>query len=332
MSNELPVMVASPYGAPAIKTPGENALQTAVSSAREAQEVQAMVLMAKHFPRDERAAMDRILMACTREGLAEQAVYQYNRGGADVAGPSIRLAEAIARAWGNLDYGFRELEQSNGASTVETICWDIETNTRARRVFKVEHVRHTRYGDKALTDPRDIYELVANQASRRLRACILEIIPSDVVEAAVAQCKATQEAAIRKGGKDIKERVAEMVKLFGELGVTRKMLEAYIGRGLDSITPALLVKLGGVYKSIRDGMSTPEDHFAAAMDRAAEKAEKTTRKRAAASTLLQPPAEAVDAPSAPEKAPSAAPATEEAPATAPAAPAETEESAIPSFF
>lgn len=136
------VMVRSPFGGLAeLPNAQGNALQTAVSSMREAQEVQAMVIMAKRFPRDEKLASQRVLTACTRPTLANQAVYQFSRGNSDVSGPSIRLAESIAQCWGNLTYGFRELEQSGGESTVEAMCWDIETNTRVTRVFKVPHVR-----------------------------------------------------------------------------------------------------------------------------------------------------------------------------------------------
>lgn len=44
--------------------------------------------------------MDRILKSCTRETLAQSAVYSYPRGGQSVEGPSIRLAETLAQEWG----------------------------------------------------------------------------------------------------------------------------------------------------------------------------------------------------------------------------------------
>lgn len=325
------VMVRSPFGAPAIAGQGEgngNALQKAVSTAREAQEVQAMVIMAKQFPRDERVATQRVLTACARPTLANQAVYQFARGGSDVSGPSIRLAEAIAQCWGNLTYGFRELEQGDGESTVEAICWDIETNTRVSRVFKVPHVRHTRAGDTKLTDPRDVYELVANQAARRIRACILEVVPGDVVEAAVEQCKATQLAEVSGGDKaTLADRIKAMEGKFAALGVNRAMLEAYTGRSLEATTPALIVQLGNVYKSIKDGISTVDAAFGAAMERVAEKAAKSARKRTSAASLVTTPttAEAPKEPPAAEKA-EAAPKAETAnptpPAPSPAQPAE----------
>lgn len=321
------VMVRSPFGAPAIagqNESGGNALQKAVSTAREAQEVQAMVIMAKQFPRDERVATQRVLTACARPTLANQAVYQFARGGSDVSGPSIRLAEAIAQCWGNLTYGFRELEQGGGESTVEAICWDIETNTRVSRVFKVPHVRHTRSGDTKLTDPRDIYELVANQAARRIRACILEVVPGDVVEAAVEQCKATQLAEVSGGDKSaLADRIKAMEGKFAALGVNRAMLEAYTGRSLEATTPALIVQLGNVYKSIKDGMTTVDAAFGAAMERVAEKASKAARKRTSAASLVTetPPSEAPAAEKV-EAAPKAEAVTLTPPAPPPAQPAE----------
>lgn len=236
---------------------GGNAIADA-TTAREQSEVQGMILLAKKFPRSEQQAVDRILNACTRPSLAEGAVYQYARGGSDVSGPSIRLAEAIAQNWGNLNFGVRELEQRNGESTVEAFAWDLETNTRQTKVFQVAHLRYTKQGTKVLTDPRDIYEMVANQGARRVRACILGLIPGDVVDAAVAQCDATLRI---NAGEVTPERIKGMVAKFAEFGVTREQIEARIQRRIDSVTAAQLVSLGKVYNSIRDGMSVAADWF-----------------------------------------------------------------------
>ncbi len=229
-------------------------------SAREIQEVQAAMIIAKRFPRNERQAVDRILNACSRPALAERALYQYSRGGMDITGPSIRMAETMAQAWGNMQYGVRELEQRDGESTVEAFCWDLETNTRAVRVFQVRHeIEKKGNVKKKLTDPRDIYELVANQGARRLRACILEQIPIDITESAVAQIDTTNKAKC-----DITpEKIKSMLEKFSDFGVTKEQLEKKIQRRIDGITPALMVSLGKIYNSLKDGMSKPADWFEA---------------------------------------------------------------------
>lgn len=287
MSNEIQ-LVNSPYGAIAPRQDG--GVGMAVATAREAQEVQSMVFMAKRFPRDEQAATNRILMACTRETLAQHAVYQYTRGGTDVSGPSIRLAEAMAQAWGNLDYGYRVTESNEKESSVVAYCWDIETNTRKRIDFTVSHIRRAKGKNNLLTDPRDIYEIVANHSARRVRECILRLLPSDVIDAAIEQCNKTQEAAVSNDGKSVAERMDGMVKSFEKFGVTKKMLEAYVGRNLDSVTPALFVKLKNVYRSIRDGIATVEDHFESAMAREAEKEQKRNKSASASEVLDTSPA------------------------------------------
>lgn len=253
----MPVKIDNPFETQsrAMAQPTNAAAET--DQQRAIAETQAAMVVAKRFPRDQIAAMDRILNACTRKSLAEQALYSYNKGGTDVTGPSIRLAEAIAQSWGNFQFGIRELEQRNGESTVEAFAWDIETNTRQTKVFQVPHVRHTSKGQKALTDPRDVYELVANQGARRLRACILGVIPGDVIDAAVGQCELTLSSQVEI----TPDLIKNMVERFGEFGVTQAMIEKRIQRRMDAITPALVVNLRKIFNSMKDGMSAPSDWF-----------------------------------------------------------------------
>ena len=107
----------------------------ATDQARAVAEVQAALVIAASRPRNELRARDRLLQACQRVNLASGALYQYSRGGTAISGPSIRLAEAAARAWGNMTYGFRELSRRTGESECEAYAWDLETNTKAVRQF-----------------------------------------------------------------------------------------------------------------------------------------------------------------------------------------------------
>lgn len=263
MSNEMtttatPAVVPSGAQHTAI-LPRGNA-STMVAQTREMADALAAVQMAKMFPRDVVAARDRILNACTRPRLAETACYTYVRGGTEVTGPSIRLAEMLAQNWGNLIAGVRELEQRNGESTCEAFAWDIETNDRVTKVFQVPHIRWTKSkGAVRLTDPRDIYELVANNGARRLRACILAVVPGDIVEEAVEACEETLKTKFAVTA----ERVKAMVDKFAEYGVTPAQIEKRIQCHIDAMKPAQMANLGKVYNSLKDGMSKPEDWFEA---------------------------------------------------------------------
>lgn len=254
-------MVKNPFQQTAVSEALPNTM-TEVKAQREASEIQAMVFMAKQFPRNQIQAADRILNACTRQTLADSAVYSYPRGGQNVEGPSIRLAEVLAQNWGNLDFGIRELSQENGVSTVEAYAWDLETNVRQAKVFQVAHKRMAKGGTKTLTDPRDIYEIVANQGSRRLRACILSIIPGDIVEAALAQCSVTQAASVGATPEEIKETIRKLTATMGKFGITAENIQDRYQCRLEAIRPAQIVELRKIYTSLKDGMSKPSDWFA----------------------------------------------------------------------
>jgi hypothetical protein len=246
------------------------AMQPAVGNAlaasdqgRAIAEVQAAMIIARQSPRNQIAVMDKIINACTRSSLAESAVYQYSRGGSDISGPSIRLAEAIAQQWGNIQFGFNEISRGvdhDGVtySEVGAYAWDLETNTRKPLQFRVRHWRDRKNGNGyLLKDERDIYELIANQAQRRVRACILSVIPGDVTEAAVKQCELTLKATADTSPEGIKK----LLDAFGAFSVTKEQIEKRIQRKLESIQPAQIVNLKKIYASLRDGIGSVGDWF-----------------------------------------------------------------------
>jgi len=246
--------VKRPEFAPAV-APQEGLIASA--STREVAEIQSAMTIAQARPRDLNASVDRIMAACSREGLAEKAIYSYSRGGTDITGPSIRLAEMLGSNYGNITYGIRELEQKRGSSTVEAFAWDLETNVKATNVFQIAHKRHTRNGSYDLSDSRDIYELVANNGARRLRACLLKIIPSDITEMAVHACAETMRANIEI----TPELLNKLLDSFAEYDVTRAQIEKRFQRKLSAITPGIVVQLRNIILSLKDGMGVPGDWF-----------------------------------------------------------------------
>lgn len=247
-------IVANPFGN-SLNTKQDVATAQVVS--HEVATMQAQIFLAKQFPRDQRQSMDKILTACQRPGLASAAVYSYARGGTNISGPSIRLAEELARNWGNLECGWDELEREGDTSKVRAFAWDKETNVLKTLTFVVRHYRSTKNGSYRLKDERDIYELLANQAARRMRNCILALVPGDVVEAAVEQCQKTMITSCEINA----ETIRKLVETFEGFGVTKRQIEKRIQRNLESITPAQFVRMREIYTSLRDGMSEPSDWF-----------------------------------------------------------------------
>lgn len=241
---------------------GERATGSMQMQAREASEVLSMVMAAKRFPRDQIRAADKILNAFTRPTLAEQATYEFARGGSAITGPSIRAAEAMAQCWGNMSAGWREVSRHKGpdgvgVSECEAYCIDYESNSRSAIQFIVRHWRDTKSGGYALKDERDIYELSSNQSQRRKRAVILAQIPGDVIEAAMLQAATTLSTKADTSP----EGIARLLATFADFGVTKEHIEKRIQRRMEAISPAQVVSLKRVYASLRDDMSAPQDWF-----------------------------------------------------------------------
>ena len=241
-----------------IEKPQQSTALAVANTSAEIAEVQASMVIAKNFPRSSTDAYVRILEECKRVKLAETAVYAYPRGGKTVTGPSIRLAEVLARNWGNIDSGFKVVSATKKASEVIAFAWDKETNTRFSIGFTVKHWRDTKAGGYQLTDERDIYELVANMSSRRMRACILRLIPGDIQDEAIDACNQTLNGAFG----DSSEVVArKLVAAFKDLGVTQSIIEKRIGHNIESISNAEIVSLRQIYTSIKEGAAKKEQFF-----------------------------------------------------------------------
>ena len=137
-------------------------------------EVQAAVLVAQQIPRDLSRCLADLEQSCRQMSLAERAFYRYSRGGQQVTGASVHLAREVARCFGNVDYGIKELSRDpnageHGQSEMMAYAWDQQTNVRQSNTFIVPWERHTSKGINALTDPRDLYENNANAGARRMR-------------------------------------------------------------------------------------------------------------------------------------------------------------------
>ncbi|MBQ3326536.1 MAG: hypothetical protein IJG86_01960 [Clostridia bacterium] len=249
-----------------------NAL-AANSEARAIASVKAQVLMAKQFPRDPAYAMSRILEECKRPTLAEHATYSFPRGKETVTGPSIRLAEVMARNFGNMTFGYEVLERrpsqgktlgTAGSSIIRAYAWDLETNLLIDRQFEVKHWRSTRSGGYTITDDRDIYELEANMSARRIRACILQMIPGDVTDAAVAACRKTASSGVIEMMANPESRaklINTMLRIYSKMGVNQDDLEDALNAKVDNWTADHMLKLKEMKNSLEDGTVTLGDYF-----------------------------------------------------------------------
>lgn len=257
VTQEAPNMPASPVIA---DLDNINQGTVAIEASRAIAEAQGKLVIAKRFPRDEVAAFAKAMEACQRPAMAEKAFYSFPRSGQKVEGPTIRFAEELARCWGNIDYGIKELSQDDGKSEMQAYAWDLETNAQSVQNFTNPHQREVGKKMQTLTSQRDIYENNANMATRRLRSRILAILPSWFVEECIAECKRTIA-----GNNDapLIDRVKKMVLQFAKLGVTQEQIEARLKRKVDTMTIDDFTDYIGIYNAIKNGESKVADWFEA---------------------------------------------------------------------
>ncbi|MFT4088279.1 MAG: hypothetical protein QM658_14235 [Gordonia sp. (in: high G+C Gram-positive bacteria)] len=233
---------------------------SAVEAQRAATEVQAQYLVAQQCPRSLDRAIATMQEATRQMLLAERAFFRFPRGGQSVSGPSIQLARELARCWGNIDYGLKEIARRPGESEMMAYAVDLETNARASTTFIVPHRRDKRgvAGGEELTETRDIYELNANVGARRLREQIFNLLPVWFREQAMENCRATLKDG---GGVPLPQRIAKVVAGFDPFGVTRVQLEDKLGRPSDQWTGHDVAQLIVIGKSIDAGETTIAAEF-----------------------------------------------------------------------
>lgn len=236
----------------------------AIEASRAIAEAQGKLVIAKRFPRDEVEAYAKAMEACQRPTMAAKAFYSFPRGGQTVEGPTIRFAEELARCWGNIDYGIKELSQDDGKSEMQAYAWDLETNAQSVQNFTNPHQREKT--DKktktvtmeALKSQRDIYENNANMATRRLRSRILAILPSWFVEDAIEECKKTLAG---RNDTPLIDRVKKMVVAFAKIGVTQEQIEKRLKKKIDTMNADDFVEYTGIYNAIKQGESKIAEWF-----------------------------------------------------------------------
>lgn len=258
MSNEIATK--------AVDATADNAGELAVVT-REQTEIQSAIVTAKRFPRNEQQAFVRAMNAFTRATMAENAMYNFPRGGKMVEGPSVDCARELARIWGNIRYGLRVVSQDSDRLHIKAYAIDLETNTyvEAEDEFSKLIQRKDKYSGETRwvqPDERDLRELMNRRGAIAVRNCILQVLPSDLIEDVVKTAKVTlQRDAGNSLEKSRDETVKALVVAFDRIGVSVGMLEQYLSHKLDLITAEEVASLRAIHQSIKEGVAKRDEYF-----------------------------------------------------------------------
>lgn len=222
-------------------------------------EVDIQISTAKMYPRDLSQVLNKIETYATMDTeTAEDCFYALRRGrGNDtsvIEGISVRLAEIMASAWGNLRVQTRIIGNDGKTITSQGVCHDLETNL----AISVEVKR--KITDKTgKTYSEDMQVVTGNAASAiAFRNAVLKVIPKAVTKKVINNIKSV---ALGKSI-DLDTRRQNLIAYFSKIGVTQSELFDYCGvKSLEQIDNEMLFELRGLVNAIKEGTTTVQETF-----------------------------------------------------------------------
>lgn len=270
-------------GGMSIAKSGETAAMAVAEAAKA--NVLARFQIARMSPRDPSDARVKILRECDRPRFAEVAVYELPRGTKSdgspnyITGPSIRLAEVCARAWGNITIESPITFEDDEKRILAVSVTDLETNTTygptgvlvektVERRFAPRHAGDI-VATRANAQGSMLYIIRASEAdvlakqnaivSKTIRNLILRLVPGDIVEEAVERANEVHAKKIKEDPGAERKRV---IDAFAAINVLPSQLGDYLGHQVDQSSPAEIKALRGLYAGIRDGELTIQEAIA----------------------------------------------------------------------
>ncbi len=260
--------------------------QADVLQAIDRAEIDIQIATAKQYPRDIHKVLNTIATYATMDQeTAEDCFYilrRHNQYGEDtiIEGLSVRMAEIIAGAWGNLRVATRIIGNDGRMITAQAICHDLETNLAVSKEVKR---RITNKQGKTFSE--DMQVVTGNAAaSIAFRNAVLTVIPKAVTKKIVNEVK---KVALGKS-LDLETSRQKMIEYFGKLGVDQEHLFAYLGiDSISKIDKEMVFELRATANAIKEGTTTVNETFIkpfieAKQQQAADKQAKTAEDKAAA--------------------------------------------------
>lgn len=228
-------------------------------------ELDVQISTAKAYPRNAQRAMNYATeLATMDEATAQSCFYCLPRKEKDgtkkeIRGGSIRLAEIVANAWGNIHAATRIIENDGRHITAEGVAWDLESNVKISMQNKVS----IRFGEKdgkgGYTANADMQTMLSNAASAKaLRNAIFKVVPKALVD------RVLERAMVFSVGdqKTVNSKVADVFDKLIKMGIDEEKILAYYGRASKSeITVDDFKSLIGVGTAIKEGYIKIEEVF-----------------------------------------------------------------------
>ena len=223
-------------------------------------EVDIQSSTAKQYPRDLNAVLNKIATYATMDKeTAEDCFYVLRRKDANgqnsvIEGLSVRMAEIIAGAWGNLRVQTHIVGNDGRMITAQAICHDLETNFAVSKEVKRSIVTK-----KGYTYSQDMQVVTGNAAaSIAFRNAVLTVIPKAVTKRIINEVK---QVALGQSI-DLETSRQNIIGYFGKLGVNQQQLFDYLGISkVEEIDKQRVFELRATANAIKEGTTTVQETF-----------------------------------------------------------------------
>lgn len=233
--------------------------QAEVLQAINRSEIDMQVSTAKQYPRHLPDVLNKIATYATMDvDTATDCFYVLRRGGATgsstIEGLSVRMAEIIAGAWGNLRVQTRIIGNDGKTVTAQGICHDLETNVAVS--VEVKRRITDKYGK---TYSEDMQVVTGNAASAiAFRNAVLKVVPKAVTKKVIEDVK---QVALGQS-LDLETQRQRMIEYFAKLGVDEKMLLEYLEKSKrEEIDKEAVYQLRATANAIKEGTTTVQESF-----------------------------------------------------------------------
>lgn len=219
---------------------------------------------AHRYPRKVKSFLNEALtLATLNRDVAESCIYALPRAGKTIAGPSVRLAEIIASAYGNLHVASRIVDTTDKMVIAQGIAWDLEKNLK---ISAEVHRRITnKYGKRYDDDMIGVTGAAASSIA--IRNAIFRVVPRAYVDQLYAKVK---EVAVGDA-KTLSTRREEVTARLQKIGVPLDRLLARVdAKGIVDIGLEQLEVLVGLGTNIKNKETTIDEAFPP-VDNTAEK-------------------------------------------------------------
>lgn len=254
--------------------------QSSMLEALNRSEVDMQISTAKAYPRDIKQVLNKIQTLATMDReTAEDCFYVLRRKAANggdsvIDGLSVRMAEIIAGAWGNLRVQARIIGNDGRTITAQAVCHDLESNL----AVSVEVKRRITY-QNGQTFSEDMQVVTGNAACAiAFRNAVLKVVPKAVTKNIVNNVKAVALGQAI----DLETSRQNIIQYFAKLGVTEEQLFDYLGiKALNDIDTEKVFELRATRNAIEEGTTTVQETFVKPMEEKKAAAEAKAKSEAA---------------------------------------------------